>query len=155
MVKANVGPVPFEQISYRRLLWAGPVTIASAMAANTLVGVIAIAALRPDSRFVPLLPGAPAVFTLFGVMGAALILAAVGRLSRRPIWLFKRIALIVLPITWVPDVLLLLEPGIPGTTVANVMVLMLMHAVAAGLCVTVLTGLARQPYRRSVPARSN
>ena len=91
----------------------------------------------------PLSQAAPIVFTLFGVLGAVIVFALVGRFSRRPLRLFRRIALVTLVVTFVPDILMLVTGFNPGTTLANVIVLMLMHVVAWAISVYMLTTLAR------------
>ena len=144
MVKTAATLVKSDQLSTRRLLWAAPVTILTVMVANTLVRFAAAAALQPDPAFVPLGPVTPAVFSLLGVLGAVILLAVIGRFSRRPLWLFRRIVLIALPITWVPDVLLLVASSFPGANPANVLVLMSMHAVAVAIILAVLIPLARE-----------
>jgi hypothetical protein len=102
------------------------------------------AALEPDPGFVPLGRLTPAVFSMLGVLGAVVLLAVVARYSRRPLRQFRRIVLIALPVTWVPDILLLVTGGFPGTNIANVAVLMLMHAVAVTFILTMLPSLARE-----------
>ena len=149
MVKTALAQPQSEQISGprldgRRLLWAGPLTMVTVMVANTFVRYVAAATLQPDPAFVPLGPVTPAVFSLLGVLGAVILLAVIARYSRRPLWLFQRVVLIALPITWVPDILLLVTGGLPGTTPANVLVLMLMHVVAVAFILTLLTRLARE-----------
>ena len=133
-----------RNISSWRLLLAGSVTGVAVMAANTLVRFAAAAALQPDPGFVPLGPVTPAIFSLLGVMGAVLLLGVIGRYSRRPLWLFRRIVLIALPITWLPDILLLFVSAFPGTNLAVVLVLMLMHAVAVAGLLILLPSLLRE-----------
>jgi hypothetical protein len=131
-------------ISSRRLLWAGAVTALAAAAANTLMRFVAAAALQPDPAFVPLSPLTPAVFTVLGVLGAVALLAVIARLARRPLWLFQRVVLIALPLTWLPDIALLFSSPFPGVTPAAVLVLMSMHAVAVAALLTVLPSLLRE-----------
>jgi hypothetical protein len=114
------------------------------MVANTFVRLVAAATLQPDPAFVPLGPVTPAVFSLLGVLGAVILLAVISRYSRRPLWLFQRIVLIALPITWVPDILVLVTGAIPGANPATVLVLMLMHVVAVAIILTLLTRLVRE-----------
>ena len=144
MVKTAPALNKSDQLSTRRLLWAAPVAIVTAMLANTVVRFAAAAALQPDPAFVPLGPATPAVFSLLGVLGAVILLAVIGRFSRRPLWLFRRIVLIALPITWVPDIMLLVSSSFPGANPANVLALMLMHVVAVAVILTVLIPLSRQ-----------
>ena len=144
MVKTVSAQSLSGNISSWRLLLAGSVTSVTVMAANTLVRFVAAAALQPDPGFVPLGPATPAVFSLLGVMGAVLLLGVIGRYSRRPLWLFQRIVLIALPITWLPNILLLVVSAFPGTNLAVVLVLMLMHVVAVAGLLTILPSLLRE-----------
>ena len=100
--------------------------------------------LQPDPGFVPLGPATPAFFSMLGTLWAVLLLAVIGRYSRRPLWLFQRIVLIALPITWLPDILLLFVGAFPGTNLATVLVLMLMHVVAVLGLLTLLPSLLRE-----------
>ncbi len=134
---------PIQQVAFKRLWWVGPLTIVAAIIANVLIRQTAVAVLQPDPRFMPLSQAAPIVFTLFGVLGAVIVFALVGRFSRRPLRLFRRIALVTLVVTFVPDILMLVTGFNPGTTLANVIVLMLMHVVAWAISVYMLTTLAR------------
>jgi len=144
MVKTISAQPIARKISNQRLLWAGGVTIAAIMAANTLVRFVAAAALQPDPGFVPLGPAIPAVFSLLGGLGAVILLAVIGRYSRRPLWLFQRIVLTALPISWLPNILLLVVGFLPGATIAAVLVLMFMHVVAVALLVTLFPSLMRE-----------
>ncbi len=133
---------PTEQIVFGRLLWAGPLTILAAVVANVLIQQIAVAVLRPDPAFMPLTFAVPIVFTILGVLGAVIVYALVGRFSRRPVSLFQRIAVITLLVSFIPDILMIITGFNPGTTVANVVVLIIMHVVAWFITVRMLTRLA-------------
>jgi hypothetical protein len=130
------------RVDFRKLLWVGPLTIIAAIVANLIIQQIAAAALRPDPSFMPLSPPPPIMFTLIGVLGAVIVYAVVGRFAHRPIALFRRIALVALLVSLIPDVLLLLPGGMPGANLPNVIVLMLMHVVAWAISVNLLTRLA-------------
>ena len=69
-------------------------------------------------------------FTVVGVLGAVIVFALVARFARRPVRLFRRIALVVLLLSLVPDLSLLTSSPYADTTVQSVLVLMLMHVVA-------------------------
>ena len=144
MVKTVSAQPISGKISNQRLLLAGSVTVVAVMAANTLVRFVAAATLQPDPGFVPLGPAIPAFFSMLGTLGAVLLLAVIGRYSRRPLWLFQRIVLIALPITWLPDILLLFVGAFPGTNLATVLVLMFMHVVAVLGLLTLLPSLLRE-----------
>ncbi|HEU5098448.1 MAG TPA: DUF6069 family protein [Roseiflexaceae bacterium] len=133
---------PTQRVAFSRLLWAGPLAIIAAAIANVLIQQIAVAVLRPNPQFLPLTPGATIFFTVVGVLGAVIVYGLVGRFSRRPVWLFKRIALVALIISFIPDIVMLITGFNPGTTAANVAVLIVMHIVAWAIAVGILTRLA-------------
>jgi hypothetical protein len=135
--------VDAERVAFNRLIWVGPLTIALAMAANTGVRLIAVAVLQPDPGFVPLIPVAPAAFTFGGALGAVVVYALVGRFSRRPIWLYERIALGALILSFIPAILIWADDAMPGTTAGGVAALLVMHIVAWAIVVGMLTRLAR------------
>ena len=91
----------------------------------------------------PLTLVVPIVFTLIGVLGAVIVYAVIGRFSRQPVRLFRRVALVTLVVWLIPDILMLITGFNPGTTAANVAVLILMHVVAWAIAVGMLTRLAR------------
>jgi hypothetical protein len=144
MVKTVSAQPISSSISNSRLLWAGVVTSVAVMAANTVVRFVAAATLQPDPAFTPLGPVTPAIFSLLGVLGAVVLLGVIGRYSQRPVWLFQRIVLIALPLTWLPDIMLLFVSAFPGVTLAGVLVLMLMHVVAVAGLLTLLPSLLRE-----------
>jgi hypothetical protein len=136
--------LPKEEVALVRLWWVAPLTILAAVVANLLIRQVAVAILRPDPRFVPLTIAAPVSFTLFGLLGAVIVYALVARFSRRPITLFTRIAMVTLLVTFIPDILMAVTGFNPGTTIPNVIVLMLMHLSAWAICVNMLTRLTRK-----------
>jgi hypothetical protein len=141
---ANALPTqPAERIVISRLVWAGPLAIVAAIVANIVIQQIAVAVLQPDPQFMPLTLPVPIVFTLVGVLGAVIVYALVARFASRPVRLFRRIALVTLLISFIPDILMLITDFNPGTTFANVVVLMLMHVIAWAISVGVLTKLTR------------
>jgi hypothetical protein len=131
-----------ERVSFSRLLWVGPLTIVVATIASFIIQQIAVAVLRPDPAFLPLTLMPPIIFTIVGVLGAVIVFALVARFARNPIPLFRRIALITLAVTFIPDILMLITGFNPGTNLANVLVLMLMHVVAWAITVGMLTRLS-------------
>jgi hypothetical protein len=131
-----------ERVSLSRLLWVGPLTIVVATIASFIIQQLAVAVLRPDPAFLPLTLMPPIIFTIVGVLGAVIVFALVARFARNPIPLFRRIALITLAVTFIPDILMLITGFNPGTNLANVLVLMLMHVVAWAITVGMLTRLS-------------
>lgn len=128
------------KVSWGRLARAGMVAVALAVAANVLIRTVAVSVFGIGEGFPPLGVGPTVVFTVAGVVGAVVVFGAMLRFARRPVRLFRRVALAVLLVSLVPDLLLLLFSGsIPGTTTAAVLTLMVEHVAAWAVAVGVLT----------------
>src|SRR5918998_6224770 len=119
-----------KRISFGRLLWVGPLAVLASVIANVLVSITAVALVGISPEFEPLHLRPVIGFTAVGVLGAVIVFALVARFSRRPVRLFRRIALVVLLLSFLPDLsLLLIASPYAGTTAQSVVVLMLMHVV--------------------------
>ena len=124
------------------LLWVGLLAILASVGANVLVRLLAAATLDLSPASLELLDyGGVIVLTTFGVLGAVIVFALLVRFARRPILIFKWIAVVVLLLSFVPDVLLLVA-SVPGATALSVGVLMSMHVVAWAISVGTLITLA-------------
>lgn len=77
------------------------------------------------------------LFTALGALGATLVYGALTRFSDTPDRTFTIVAAVVLVLSFLPDVALLEFDD--EATVPAVIVLMIMHVVAASICVAVLT----------------
>ncbi len=105
---------------------------------------IAVALLRPNPLFMPLTLSQPIIYTFLGGLGAVVVYAVIGRFAHKPIQLFRRVAAVILVVSFIPDILIFITGSEgPGTTVANVAVLMLMHVVVWAITVGMLIRLAR------------
>lgn len=78
-----------------------------------------------------------AFLSVLGAIAATAVYGAVTRIYPRPDWIFLRVAAIALLISFIPDVLVLLYDE--TASLGAVLVLMVMHVTAAGICVIVLT----------------
>lgn len=112
--------------------------VAAILAAAVNAGIVAVA------RAVDVAPGfeplsyPPTVFlTVLTAIAATFVFAAVRRLSTNPRRTFVRVAVVALVLSLLPDVLLLQVDS--AATLAGVIVLMVMHVVAAAVDVRVLT----------------
>ncbi len=135
-------------------LWVrGLKALVGSIIATLAVRQAALATLDIPSDFPPLAePGPTVFFTAVGTLGAITVFAVVRRRADRPAYLFRRIALGVLLLSFLPDVLLLgagASGAFPGTTPTGVGVLMLMHVAAAAAIVWLLT--ARGPTEPTEP----
>ena len=144
MVSAVSLPGREERVSGRRLLWVGPLAIVASVIANQIVRLIAVSLFNISPEFMPLQVGPPLMFTIMGVLGAVIVYAVVGRISRHPIRLFRVIALIVLALSFIPDIGLLISDMMPGTSTIAVATLATMHIVAGAITIWMLTTLARE-----------
>jgi len=129
-----------ERIAIHRRWWAGPLAIIASVVANLIVRFIALAVFDIPGRFSPLAnPGPVIALTTLGVAGAVIVFAIVSRFARHPARLFRVIALVVLLLSFLPDLRLL---KVQGATVPAVGTLMFMHIVAAAISVGLLTARA-------------
>jgi hypothetical protein len=132
-----------NSLDLRGLWWAGPLAVVSSIAAVLVVRVVGVAVIEVAPEFQPLSWGAPIVFTAILVTAAVFVFAAVARAAANPIRLFRRIALVALAVSMIPDLLL---PGSgPGATWPAVIILMVMHVVAWFVTVEVLTRWGAKP----------
>jgi hypothetical protein len=117
-----------------------------------LVNLILLFALRPltgvPDTFVTLSPGPVIMWSVLGAVGATLVFALLRRFSRKPRRNFTLTALIVLMLSFIPDVLIhgATTGMFVGATWRAVMLLMTMHIAEAFIILWVF-------LKRTVPAR--
>ena len=139
MVAANSTPTQTEEIILGRLWWASLLAGVGAAAINAVIYVIASAAgAIPATVLVPGLnlpvTVVPVILNSFvPAILAAIFLALLQRFARRPIRLFRIIAAVLLVLSFANPF------TIPGAPIAMILVLDLMHIVAAATIVGVLT----------------
>jgi hypothetical protein len=125
-----------------RVARIGLATVMAAVAANTLVYLVGSALVPYDARFLPLAGvSGEIVFTLPAAIGAVLLYAALLRFARN----FTIISAVVFVLATIPDFTYI--PTVPGATGGQTAVLVVMHIVAAGVIVRMLTTLARPQAR--------
>lgn len=140
-------PAQSERIALGRLVWVGPLAVLASVAANLIFTMIANRLLGVSPEFPALTPGAIAMFTAVGVLAAVVVFALVARFARRPIWLYRRIALVALLLSFIPDLALPFLPGPDPVGAREIVLLALTHVVAAAVSVALLTTLARDRSR--------
>ena len=128
-----------ERVAGGRLLKASALAIVASVVANLIIRVIAVSLLGIGQEFPPLSWGPPIVFTIMGVLGAIIVFAIIARFSKRPIRLFRIVALVVLVLSLLPDIGLLNSNAMPGTSLASVGARMLMHLAAGAITIWLLT----------------
>jgi hypothetical protein len=131
-----------QQVNGRRLLWVGPVTIVTAVVAVRIVQQVGVAVLSPLPQFSQsvLASREPVGVTAVLVSAAVMTFAVLARVSDSPVTTFRRLALVVLLLSFVPNVavaLLVPQAGWPG-----MLALMGLHVVAWGVTIVMLTRLS-------------
>jgi hypothetical protein len=128
-----------ERIASGRLLKVGALAIGASVVANLIIRIIFVNLLGIGKEFPPLGWGPPIIFTIMGVLGALIVFAIIARFGKRPIRLFRIIALVVLVLSLLPDLGLLNANTMPGTSLGSVIALMLMHVTAGAITIWLLT----------------
>ncbi len=124
-----------------RLARVGALTVALAVVVNVVIRTVAVSVLGIGEGFEPLGVGPTVFFTVVGMAGAVVVFGLILRFARRPVRLFRRVALAVLLVSLVPDVLMLFSGSMPGATVAGVLTLIVEHVASWAVAVGVLTTL--------------
>ena len=132
-----------ERVALHRLWWVGPLTISAAVVANVVVRAVAGMAVAIPPAFAPLHYEHIALVTAAGVLGAVLTFAGIGRVTQRPLRLFRIVAATVFLLSFVPDIGLLMSRAMPGANGLTVGVLMVLHVAPALVSVAILTTLGR------------
>lgn len=124
-------------VETKELVKRGGIAVVLSVVANL---VLLQLVLVPElvQQFEPLNIAPVALFSGLGAVGATVAYAVVDRLSETPDRMFTRVAVIVLLLSFVPDIFLLQAE--PTATVPAVIVLMVMHVVVAVASVASLTG---------------
>jgi hypothetical protein len=127
------------EVSLGRLFWVGPATVAVAVLAVLIVQKVSLAMLGPLPRFsgAVLNSNEPAVVTAALAAAAVLAFAIVGKASISPVRTFKRLALAVLLVSFLPNVAMALS----GAGWSPMIALMAMHGVVWAVTVMMLTRL--------------
>lgn len=133
-------------IDWGRFALIGLGTVIAAVAANVLVYFIASAVVAYDAGFPPLASvGGPIIFTLVPAIVAVVLYAVLLRVASNPERIFTTIAVVVLVLSFVPDLFYI--PTVPGASTSQTAVLLVMHIVAAVVIVWMLTTLTRDSER--------
>ena len=138
LAPAETRPIDWSRYSVRGLL-----TVLAAVAANVIVYFIGSALIGYDPEFIVLsYVSGPIIFTVVPAIIAVLLYAVLLRFTRNPARIFTIVAAIVLVLSVIPDFTYI--PSVPGSSNAQIAVLVLMHAVAAVVIVSMLTRF--RPY---------
>jgi hypothetical protein len=94
-----------DGVSWRRLLWVGPLTVVVALVVNLIIKTL-VQALDPSLAEMPQLGRSLIILTLEGVILAVIVFALMVWLVPHPIRWFRIVAVIALLISVIPDLLL-------------------------------------------------
>ena len=144
MTAVSGGEVAGGGVSLGRLARVGGLAVALAIVVNVVIRTVAVSVLGLGEGFLPLGVGPTVFFTVVGMAGAVVVFGLVVRFAKRPVRVFRRVALVVLLVSLVPDLLLMFSGSMPGTTVAGVFTLMVEHVASWAIAVGVLTSLVRE-----------
>ena len=144
MTAVSGGGVAGDGVSLGRLARVGGLAVALAIVVNVGIRTVAVSVLGLGEGFLPLGVGPTVFFTVVGMAGAVVVFGLVVRFAKRPVRVFRRVALVVLLVSLAPDLLLLFSGSMPGTTVAGVFTLMVEHVASWAIAVGVLTSLVRE-----------
>jgi hypothetical protein len=94
-----------DGVSWRHLLWVGPLTVVVALVVNLIIKTL-VQALDPSLAEMPQLGRSLIILTLEGVILAVIVFALMVWLVPHPIRWFRIVAVIALLISVIPDLLL-------------------------------------------------
>jgi len=133
----GVSQVVRNDVNSAALWWAGPLTVVVAVLLVFATRWLAFARVDLPAGFPPLTYGGLAFFTVMLVGLGVLVFVGCAMWSPRPISLYRRIALVALALSMIPD--LLLPGNVEGATWPAAIVLMIAHVAAWAPTVFILT----------------
>ena len=129
-----------NEVNAKALWWAGPLTVVAAVLLVFATRAVAVPLFGLDGTFPPLTYQGLGFFTVVGVGAGVLVFVALALWSFRPIAIFRKVALVVLALSMLPDAWL---PGnVPGATWPIAVALMATHVAAWLPTVFILTNPA-------------
>ena len=141
---------PADCLETPRVLWAAALTIAAAVVAVLVVREIAVRVLHPSAAFAPLTVAPPIFDTILCTVVAIFVFIKI-MFGPNPLRTWRRVATVVLILSFTPDVLLAWSHNM-GATWPEAFALMAMHVVVWALCVMLLPALAIARHARKTPA---
>ena len=143
MVSTSTRPTSQERLATRKLVWVGPLTIVVVALVNLVVRLLAVSFFGVASSFVylqaPFVIGSTVVFLVLALLAFVLV----GRVSRRPVRIFRIVAGVALFVSFLNPLMLLV--GVFPATGMNLHIfwtMIVMHTISALLAVSLLTTLA-------------
>ena len=146
MASMTTRPTSQEGVSFRKLLWVGPLTIIVAALINLLIRTIAVAFFGVPDGFTylqaPFVIGSTVVFLLLALLAFVLV----SRIASRPLRFYRILALVALFVSFLSPIMALagLFPA-PGMNLPIFWIMIVMHTTTAIIAVSLLTRLAVKP----------
>jgi hypothetical protein len=135
--------LPARAFSPRRLIPATGAALAASLVGVLTIRGLAVSGASDTSRFSPLRPGSVISLTVIGVLMATATCLWLNRTSGQPLASFRRVALVALPLSFVPDAAIWLTSLYPQTGAATVLPLMAMHVLVGIVCLVALPSLGQ------------
>jgi hypothetical protein len=149
MATASSRSATVDRVTNKPIYVRAGVAAVVAVLLNLLVLAVALV-LDVAPGFRPLAVGPIVFLTVVGVAGAAVVYAFLDRRTENAHALFRRVAIGVLLVSFLPDVGLFF--GDPAATVLGVLALVVMHVAAAATCIALIPGTAPDPGTAPEPA---
>jgi hypothetical protein len=146
MASTTTRPTSRQGVALRKLVWVGPLTIVIVALVNLVIRTIAVAFFGVPDGFMylqaPFVIGSTVVFLVLALVAFILV----GRFARRPVGLYRILALVALFVSFLNPVMALagLFPA-PGMNLHVFWTMIMMHTVTAIITVSLLTRLAVEP----------
>lgn len=134
-------PRSARAFSPRRLILATGTALAASLTGVLAIRALAVSGTSDTARFTPLHPASVISLTIIGVLLATATCLWLNRISQRPIATFRAVALVVLPLSFIPDAAIWLTAHYPQTRAATVLPLIAMHILVASVCLIALPRL--------------
>jgi hypothetical protein len=129
--------------SPRRLIPATGAALAASLLGVLAIRALAVSGTSDTGRFTPLHPASVISLTIIGVLLATATCLWLNRTSQRPIATFRAVALVVLPLSFIPDAAIWLTAHYPQTRATTVLPLIAMHILVASICLIALPRLGQ------------
>ena len=132
-----------EQFPFSRLWRVGLFAAFVAATVTACISTLTVALFRVPRSFVPLNVGPTVSFAALGVFGATTVFAFLVRFAKRPVRIFVLVAVLVLALSFIPDITIVgnPSPSFAGGTVITVGVLLFEHVLVAVISVSMLLAL--------------
>ena len=146
MASNTIGSTVRRGFAPRKLVWVGPLTIVVATLVNLVIRSIAVAFFGVPDGFTylqaPFIIGSTVIFLVLALVAFILV----GRFARRPVRIFRMLAVVALLVSFLNPIMALagLFPA-PGMDLPIFWTMIVMHTVTALITVSLLTRLSVEP----------